>query len=371
MKKLVVTDDWSPSEIYSTMGCRTVNGLDINFKETYESYIKALIKGETPRMDLTSALQKDGRGNICPVTIILPTIAMEADEMFVTAAERGSDEYKKAHVESFFELLDKKMEEAKDMLIERFNWICKQDMRSAKFMYENHTMAGYVPEEGIKSALKHGTLTIGLLGLAETLQLLVDCDQTEPEGFELGVKIADYWVKKCNEYKEKYKLNFASYWTPSENLCYTAMKKFIARYGVIKNVSDKSYFTNSVHVPVWKDMDPFEKADIESHFANKGKGGTIFYAEFPSTAKHNTEALEAFVKYCLDLDIPYIAINTPNDCCEDCGYQDEINDVCPKCGSDNISRLRRVTGYLSGDYKTAFNVGKQEEVEHRVKHIKN
>ena len=170
------------------------------------------------------------------------------------------------------------------------------------------------------------------------------------------------------EYKKEYKLNFGVYYTPAENLCYTAMNKFKAKYGIIENVSDKEYFTNSMHVPVWKKISPFEKIDIESQLTGYSNAGCITYVELPSTTKHNIEALETIVNYAMDKDIPYFAINVPNDTCNNCGYTDEINDVCPMCGSSNISRLRRVTGYLTGNYTTAFNEGKQCEVKDRQKH---
>jgi ribonucleoside-triphosphate reductase len=238
-------------------------------------------------------------------------------------------------------------------------------------MYENGTMAGYIPEEGIRSALKHGTIVIGQLGLAETLRLLIGVDHTTEEGMKLAKRIESLFKKRCAEYKEEYKLNFGVYYTPAENLCYTALKKFRAKYGIIPGVSDHEFFTNSIHVPVWIDIDPFEKIDIESQLTGYSSAGCITYVELPSTTHHNTEALETLVNYAMDHDIPYFAINIPVDICEDCGYQDEIGNVCPECGSDNISRLRRVTGYLTGDYKTAFNYGKQCETESRVKHVKN
>ena len=154
----------------------------------------------------------------------------------------------------------------------------------------------------------------------------------------------------------------------AENLCYTAMKKFKAKYGEIKNVSDRDYFTNSIHVPVWENVDVFKKIDIESQLTGYSSAGCITYVELDASAKHNIDALEEIVNYAMDHDIPYFAINVPNDMCVDCGYTDEIGEECPMCGSKNIRRLRRVTGYLTGDYKTAFNLGKQQEVQHRVKH---
>ena len=334
-----VNVDWSnnagydindPKTYMSTMGCRTSNGYDIN----------------------GFGQMKDGRGNICPVTIILPTLVMEATR----------------NIDKFMLLLDLKIHEAKDMLLERFEWICSQPAESANFMYENGTMEGYIPSEGIRSALKHGTIVIGQLGLAEALELLVGGDQTTEEGMELAKRIEQLFKDRCNEFKQQYKLNFGVYYTPAENLCYTAMKKFKDRFGEIKNVSDKEFFTNSIHVPVYKQLTPFEKIDIESQLTGYSNAGCITYVELESTSKHNLEALEELVNYAMDKDIPYFAINIPNDTCLKCGYTDEFNDHCPMCGSEEIQQLRRVTGYLTGNYKTAFNKGKQQETEMRVKH---
>lgn len=314
--------------------CRTYNGADINAEP-----------GVNPQL-------KDGRGNICPVTIILPTLAMEADR----------------DVEKFMTLLDKKIHEAKDMLIERFDWICSQPMESAKFMYENNTMYGYKPNEGIRSALKHGTLAIGQIALAETLQLLIGKDHTTKEGMELAKRIEQLFKDRCAEFKKAYKLNFGVYMTPAESLCHTALEKFRGTYGIIENVSDREYFTNSMHVPVWKQMSPFDKIDIEAQLTGYSNAGCITYVELEYSALHNIEALETLVNYAMDKDIPYFAINVPNDTCLDCGFTGEFNDECPMCGSENIQQLRRVTGYLTGNFKTAFNKGKQAEVEDRVHH---
>ena len=332
--------DWSgnagydvndPNTYFSTMGCRTANGYDINgFGQL-----------------------KDGRGNICPVTIILPTLAMEA-----------------GNVEDFMVLLDEKIHEAKDMLLERFEYICSQSPSSAKFMYENGTMKGYVPEEGIRSALKHGTIVIGQLGLAECLQILIGCDHTTEEGMKLAKRIEQLFKDRCAEFKQTYKLNFGVYYTPAENLCYTAMKKFKEDFGELPNISDRDYFTNSMHVPVWKEISPFDKIDIESELTGYSSAGCITYVELEGAVLKNLDALEQIVSYAMDKDIPYFAINVPNDTCLECGWTGEIQNECPECGSKNIQRLRRVTGYLTGNYTTAFNIGKQHEVEDRFKHSK-
>ena len=230
--------DWSgnegydkndPKTYFSTMGCRTANGFDINANP-----------GVNPQT-------KDGRGNICPVTIIMPTLAMEAGKK----------------VEPFMKLLDKKIHEAKDMLIERYNYIISQNPESGRFMYENNVMAGF-DGKTIESAMKHGTLAIGQLGLAETLRILIGKDQTTNDGMKLAKRIEQLFKDRCSEFKQEYKLNFGVYFTPAENLCYTAMKKFQKKYGRIKNISDKDFFTNSMHCSVWKELSPFEKIDIES-----------------------------------------------------------------------------------------------------------
>lgn len=291
---------------------------------------------------------------------------MEAKEEVLSCADIAHD--KETIVNKFIDFLDIKIHEAKDILIERFEWICSQDPASAQFMYENGLMAGYVPDEGIRSALKHGTLALGQLGLAETLQILIGCDQTTEKGMELAKRIEQLFKDRCAEFKNEYKLNFGVYYSPAESLCYTAMKKFKERYGVIDKVSDRDYFTNSIHVPVWHELSPFEKIDIESQLTGYSSAGCITYVELDGGAEHNIDALETLVNYAMDKDIPYFAINVPNDTCLSCGFTGEFNDVCPECGSSDLQHLRRVTGYLTGDYKKAFNPGKQKETEDRFRH---
>lgn len=349
--------DWSgnegydpddPKTYFSTMGCRTANGWDINgFGQT-----------------------KDGRGNICPTTIIMPTLAMETKEyleknnLFVGIPELDEE----LLVDDFMDYLDKKINEAKEMLIERYLWICSQSPDSAKFMYENYVMEGY-DGKNIESAMKHGTLAIGQIGLAETLQILIGCNHTTEKGMAVAKRIEQLFKDRCAEFKKKYSLNFGVYYTPAENLCFTAMTKFKKKYGKIPNVSDKKFFTNSMHVPVWEEMSPFEKIDIESQLTGYSSAGCITYVELESSIKNNLDALEEIVNYAMDHDIPYFAVNVPNDMCTNCGYTDEIGEKCPVCGCTKIRRLRRVTGYLTGDYIEAFNEGKQQEVDFRVKHF--
>lgn len=374
-----------PTEEFSTMGCRTYNGYDINFDEEYfTSLLNEILRTrKLPKNYLYSANQKDGRGNIAPATIIMPTLAMEA----VKKAEKSS--HPEYAVEEFMASLRKAIDECKDSLIDRYNWICAQPPKCAKFMWQNNTMKGYIPEEGIRSAMKHGTLAIGQLGLAETLQILIGCNQTSSKGMELAKEIEKLFNEKCAEYKHNYKLNFGVYYTPAENLCFTAMNKFVKKYGLIENVSAKrnskgelvlrDYFTNSMHVPVWEELSPFEKIDFESQLTGYSNAGCITYVEIEDSAKYNLSALEDIIKYAMDKDIPYFALNLFLSSCKVCGYSGDIGTCCPKCEAPDldengnptgkIERLARVTGYLSSDFRQ-FNHGKQDETLDRYKHTK-
>lgn len=357
--KVEPAEKFTRYEMMATMGCRTYNGYDINADSDYFlGVFKWIAKNGKPKDNmLLSANQKDGRGNICPVTIIMPTLAM-------MAKESGSKDV----VSTFMKLLDKKIFEARDMLIERFTLICSQSSKSAPFMWTNNTMVGYISEEGPVSALKHGTLAIGQLGLAETLQILIGCDQTSKEGLDLGIRIEKLFNQRCAEFKKENKLNFGVYYTPAEGLCYTAMKKFKAKYGELKNISDHEFFTNSMHVPVYDNVDAFTKVDIESQMTGLSNAGCITYVELPSNAINNIDACEEIVLYMMRKDIPYAALNFKLNTCRSCGYHGiDLNDECPVCGSHDVEHLARVTGYLSVDVSN-MNFGKQSETKERVEH---
>lgn len=169
--------------------CRTANGWDINgFGQL-----------------------KDGRGNVAPATIILPTIAMEAASYY---DNKPCGDLEEDTIDFFFQLLEEAIDDCKDELLERFEYISSQPADAAKFMYNNNTMAGYIPEEGIRSALKHGTLAIGQLGLAECLEILIRENQTTEKGMKLAKRIEQLFKDKCAEFKNTYKLNFGVYYTP-------------------------------------------------------------------------------------------------------------------------------------------------------------
>ena len=340
-------------------------------------------------INLFSAAQKDGRGNIVPETIILPTLAMECKKNdpnvyfeLQTKKHLSAEEVDKMSlVDKFMQYLDCEIENSRDALIYRFDHICQQPPESATFMWENKIMAGYVPEEGIRSAMKHGTLAIGQIGLAETLQILIGKDHTRPDGMELAKRIENLYAKRCKEFKNEYKLNFGVYFTPAENLSFTSMTHFKERFGKVPCVTtypegpdkgkDKTFFTNSMHVPVYHKVSIFDKVDIEAQLTEYSSAGCITYVEFQDSAANNEYAVEQNVVYAMEHNIPYHAINVYSDTCNKCGYQGIIPEgkPCPHCGEiEDIDRLRRVTGYLSGNYRKSFNQGKQDEADHRENH---
>lgn len=187
------------------------------------------------------------------------------------------------------------------------------------------------------------------------------------EAYDFALKV----VKRINEFakeaSERNDRNFACYATPAENLCYTAMNKLKEQYGIVEGVTSRDYLTNSHHCPVWEKVSIKKKLELEAPFTKYTTAGTITYVELESTFMNNIKAIEDILDYAFSLDIPYLAFNFPLDSCAECGFQSEINDSCPQCKSDNIQRLRRVTGYLTTDYSN-FNKGKIAEVNDRVKH---
>ena len=218
--KIKLVEEYLLKEIPATMGCRTVNARDINFN-AFERNIRSMIDNNKPfDLEHVSSVQRDGRGNICPVTIILPKLAMMAREKYGLINEDGTLQYDISEeslenlIEEFFRILDEKLHEGKDMLVERFKLISSQSAKSAKFMYENRTMCGYIEEEGIASAMIHGTVALGELGLAECLQILIGDDHTSVAGMKLAHRIEKLYSDRCNEFKKETGLNIGVYYSP-------------------------------------------------------------------------------------------------------------------------------------------------------------
>ena len=332
----------NPDTFYSTMGCRTALGLDIH--------------------DSVNPYNRVGRGNLAPNTMILPKLGIEYG---ICLGERTEPD-----LVGFWNAFEDLLQLCEQGLLERFDIMVNQAASAAPFMYQNGTIKdGQSCRESVYNALRHCTLAMGYIGIAETMQALFGKNHAEDdEVHQFALKI----VQRINEYaKEATKrnqLNFSCYATPAEGLCHTAVKALRNQYGVIENVTDKEFLTNSHHVPVWMEMNIFKKLEIEAPFCKYPTGGCITYIELDSTFVKNKKAIEQIIDYAFKtLDIPYLAFNFPIDSCLECGYQGEFNAECPECGSTNIQQLRRVTGYLTTDYRN-FNAGKQSEVEHRIKH---
>lgn len=340
--------DWSqahedienPDTYFSTMGCRTLVGYD--------------------RHGL--GYQRVGRGNNVPNTIILPKLGIEYG---ICLGKR-----EKPDLEGFWNAFEDTLKLAEQGLLERFDVMVNQAATAAPFMYDNGTIAeGQKCKDSVYKALRHNTLAIGYIGIAEMCEALFGANHArskEAHAFALSV------VKRINEFaaeaSNRNDLNFSCYATPAEGLCSTALKALRKQYGIIPHITDKEFITNSHHVPVWEEVNIFEKLEIEAPFCKYPTGGCITYVELDATFVQNTKAVEQIIDYAFKtLDIPYLAFNFPIDSCLSCGYQGEFNDRCPECGSTDIQQLRRVTGYLTTDYRR-FNQGKQDEVLHRFKH---
>ena len=340
--------DWSqahedvdnPDTYFATMGCRTMLGYDRNGL----GYIR------------------QGRGNNVPNTIILPKLGIEFG---ICLGKRSEPDLK-----GFWGAFEETLKLTEQALLERFTIMIEQSPEAAPFMYQNNTVQdARLCKKNVFESLKHNTLAIGYIGIAEMCQALFGKNHVhdkEVHDFAVSVvkRIYDYAI----EASERNNLNFSCYATPAESLCRTALIKLREQYGIIENVTSHEYLTNSHHVPVWEKVSIYEKLECEAPFCKYPTGGNITYIELDSTFVKNIEAVEAIIDYAFQkLDIPYLAFNFPIDSCLDCGYQGEFNDKCPECGSKNIQQLRRVTGYLTTDWHN-FNDGKQSEVQERVKH---
>lgn len=343
------SDPNDPDTWLTAMGCRTQMGKD--------------------RFNTEQPYNRVGRGNLAPATIIPVAIGIKHGICQGKREKPDLDGFRRD-----FEYLLKKCEES---LLIRANLMFKQKMKSAFEMYANPAWKcdyEYDENASVYEVLKHGTLAVGQLGWAETLVALFGAHHGESEEakqflLEMTKRVNEF----CVEASDRNNLNFAAYYTPAENLCYTAMNKLLKRFGQIRGVTDHEFLTNSIHIPVFYDIDVFDKLKEEGNFASLATGGNICYVEFDATAVHNLEAVEQVVDFAMEQNIPYFAFNFPLDECTVCGHTGEIPaEGCPECGAPDaaINRLRRVTGYITSDYRRAFNAGKQAEVHRRTKHTK-
>lgn len=308
-----------------------------------------------------------GRGNLSFTSINLPRLGLKHGQLL----------HSNVDLEGFFEELEEKMELVKKQLLDRYKVQCQKKVKNFPFLMGQGNWIGSEKlnqEDTLESVLKQGTLTIGFIGLAECLKALIGKHHGESEeAQELGLKIISFMREHCDQYTKETGLNFSLIATPAEGLSGRFIKIDQANYGKIDGVTDRQYYTNSFHIPVYYDIDSYHKLKLEAPYHALTNGGHISYVELDGDVSANLKAFEKIVRMMKELGIGYGAINHPLDRDPICGYSGVINDVCPGCGRDEQSypfeRIRRITGYLVGTLDR-FNDAKLAEVKDRIQHEK-
>ncbi len=303
-----------------------------------------------------------GRGNLSFTTINLVRIAIEC----------MNEPDKNERIRKFFEKLDWALNITAKQLCERYNFQ-KTAMKKQFPLLMGALWLGsekLKEDDTIESVINQGTLGVGFIGLAETLIALIGKHHGESqEAQDLGLRIITYMRDKVNEFSEKYQHNFSVLATPAEGLAGRFTKMDRKKFGIIPGVTDKEYYTNSNHVPVYFHCTPKHKAEIEAPYHALTGGGHIFYVEIDGDATHNPEAIMSIVDLMDKYDIGYGSVNHNRNRCMDCGYEsaDADMDECPKCHGHNIDKLQRITGYLVGT-TSRWNSAKLAELKDRVVH---
>ncbi len=324
-----------------------------------------------------------GRGNLSFTTVNIVKIAIEsakeAQENLGMNFELGRDsekfmteKYNKEVKKIFLNKLEKYTDIAARQLYDRYKFQCtavaKQFPLLMAGMWQDSEKLN--PNDKVEPVLKHGTLGIGFIGLAECLTALTGKHHAESEKSQkLGIEIITQMKESCDKYSERYDLNYSLLATPAEGLSGRFTKMDRKEYGTILGVTDKDYYTNSNHVPVWYKCTAEEKAKIEAPYHELTLGGHIFYIELDGDATHNPNSVEAVVDLMDKYNMGYGSINHTRSRCLDCGFENaDVNlKVCPICGGENIDTIQRITGYLVGT-TSRWNKGKLAELHDRVTH---
>ena len=303
------------------------------------------------------------RGNLSFSTINIVKLAIECMAI----------ENKQQRIDMFFAKLDNLLDITAKQLDERFQFqktaMAKQFPLLMQYLWVGADKLG--PTDTIESVINHGTLGIGFIGLAECLKALIGKHHGESEeAQELGLKIVTYMRDRANEFSEKYHHNYSVLATPAEGLSGKFTKKDRKEFGVIPGVTDRDYYTNSNHVPVYYKCTALQKAKIEAPYHDLTRGGHIFYVEIDGDATHNPAVIASVVDMMDKYNMGYGSVNHNRNRCLDCGYENADADleVCPKCGSHHVDKLQRITGYLVGT-TDRWNRGKLAELHDRVTHI--
>ncbi|ADO60021.1 anaerobic ribonucleoside triphosphate reductase [Paenibacillus polymyxa] len=326
--------DGTPESEIATMGCRTRTIGNVNGKET-----------------------PVGRGNLSFTSINLPLIALESKD-----------------VNQFYQKLNYYTDVAVQQLYDRYQYQAQKKVSNFKFLYGQgvwHNGEELDPEETLGKILKQGTLSVGFVGLAEALVALTGQHHGESEeAWKMGYNMIQFIRDKTDVASIKYQMNFTTLATPAESFAGKALRITKKRHGVIKGVTDRDYFTNGFHIPVYYKISAFDKIKKEAPFHELTNAGHITYIELDGDASKNIEALDMIVRTMKENGIGYGSINHPVDRCMKCKYKGIIHNACPKCQNDDekkIERIRRITGYLVGTMDK-WNSAKRAEESDRVKH---
>ena len=295
------------------------------------------------------------RGNISFTTVNLPRLAIKAER----------------NLKRFYSLLDEVTELTINQLYHRFKVQCRLRVKDIPFVMGQGLYMGsedLKPDDSIEPAIVNGTLSVGIIGLAETLVALTGHHHGQDEESQtLGLEIMQHISEKVNEASERFDLNYTFLATPAEGLCGRFIKLDREEFGLIPGVTDREYYTNSFHIPVYYPISMFDKIKLEGKYHKYFNAGHISYVELPSPPQHNPQAVEALLRHMADCDMGYAGINYPVDFCCNCNMLGVFDDPeCPRCGSINIRRVRRITGYLSTVDR--FNDGKVAELHDRMPH---
>lgn len=301
-----------------------------------------------------------GRGNLSFTTINLPRLGIESN----------------GDIKAFYSKLDETMNLVIEQLIERYEIQARKKVKNYPFLMGQGIWIDsdkLSMEDEIREVLKHGTLSIGFIGLAECLKALIGCHHGESEEAQsLGLEIVRFMRNKVDDISRQYKMNFTLLATPAEGIAGRFVKIDREIYGSLEGITDREYYTNSFHIPVYYKIKAFDKIRLEAPYHELTNAGHITYIELEGDPSQNLEAFEKIVRAMKELGIGYGSINHPVDRDPVCGYTGIIGDQCPKCGREEgdikFERIRRITGYLVGTLDR-FNDAKKAEVRDRVKHL--
>ena len=334
----------------------TFSFMDSSFNKAYGGEVAYMGCRTRVMANRKGAAETSGRGNLSFTTINLPRLAIRAEH----------------NIMRFYQYLDEMADLVGEQLYHRYQVQAKLRVRDLPFLMGQGLYMGSEqlgPDDYIEEAIKNGTLTLGFIGLAETLTALTGAHHGESDdSLVLGEEIIKFLSSKAEKLSEKYDLNFTLIATPAEGLSGRFVKMDRKEYGVIPGVTDKEYYTNSFHVPVAFPINAYEKMRIEGRFHRLTNAGHISYVEFSSPPVNNLTAVEDILRHMAACDCGYVGLNFPIDFCDQCGYTGVIDeDYCPRCESTSLRRVRRITGYLS--IVDRFNDAKRHELKSRVSHF--